>query len=108
MRVYRVGVVRHRFVRASDCRVEVGTPDFRAMPSRVIRTFFYDASRQELRIVFQTGRQYLYKEVPAAIFEGFRQAFSKGVYFNSHIRERFSCQEVSAPPGIAPADRPRR
>ncbi len=39
------------------------------MPSAVIRTFFYDASRQELRIVFQTGRQYLYKEVPEAIFD---------------------------------------
>jgi hypothetical protein len=78
------------------------------MPSRVIRTFFYDAARQELRVVFQTGRQYLYKEVPEDIVEGFKRAFSKGVYFNTHIRERFRCEEISEPPGTAPADRRRR
>lgn len=78
------------------------------MPSSVIRTFFYDASRQELRIVFQTGRQYLYKDVPEAIFEGFKQAFSKGSYFNTHIREHFRCEEIIVRRGTAPAHRRRR
>lgn len=78
------------------------------MPSRVIRTFFYDAARHELRIVFQTGRQYLYKEVPEAIFEGLKQAFSKGVYFNTHIREHFRCEEITERRETSPADRHRR
>ena len=77
------------------------------MPSSVIRTFFYDASRKELRIVFQTGRQYVYKEVPEGIFEGLKRAFSKGVYFNAHIRDHFRCEEISAPTETARAD-PRR
>lgn len=59
------------------------------MPSNVIRSFAYDPATQDLRIVFQTGRCYVYKEVPAEIHAGMKASFSKGEYFNAHIRDKF-------------------
>jgi hypothetical protein len=60
------------------------------MPSSVIRAFSYDADRQQLKVVFTTGRRYSYQDVPAALFEAMKAAFSKGEFFNAHIRDRFT------------------
>ena len=57
------------------------------MPSTVIRRFQYDPDRQALDVVFTTGRVYRYRDVPPAVAEAFRAAFSKGRFFNAHSRE---------------------
>ena len=59
------------------------------MPSTVIRAWKYDEAEQRLDIVFVTGRHYSYHEVPPDIAEGMREAFSKGSYYNRHIRDHF-------------------
>jgi hypothetical protein len=59
------------------------------MPSTVIRTFEYDAAKRELLIVFQSGRRYVYLEVPQETFNDMRASFSKGDFFNARIREHF-------------------
>ena len=59
------------------------------MPSTVIRSFDYDAMKRELAIVFQSGRRYVYLEVPEEMFRKMRMSFSKGDFFNAHIREQF-------------------
>jgi hypothetical protein len=65
------------------------------MPSTVIRRYGYNPDRQELGIELVTGRRYLYSDVPAQEFEGFRSAFAKGVYFNKRIRGRYAYRELS-------------
>lgn len=64
------------------------------MPSTVIRRFEYYADRQELEILFVTGRRYLYSGVPDEAVRQFRAAFSKGSHFNRYIRDRYSCREL--------------
>ena len=64
------------------------------MPSNVIRRFVYDETEHELWVEFVTGRRYVYSGVPHEVAETFRTAFSKGVYFNSRIRDRYPCREV--------------
>ena len=64
------------------------------MPSTVIRRFVYDPARQQLWVEFVTGRRYVYDDVPEEVAETFRSAFSKGIYFNSRIRDRFKCREI--------------
>lgn len=64
------------------------------MPSTVIRRFDYYADRQELEILFTTGRRYLYSNVPEEAAQRFRAAFAKGVHFNRFIRDRFPCREL--------------
>jgi hypothetical protein len=66
------------------------------MPSSVIARFHYDAERRDLAIVFTTGRRYVYREVPPEIVDAFRAAFSKGRYFNAHIRDAYDYGECVA------------
>jgi hypothetical protein len=59
------------------------------MPSTVIRSFHYDADRRRLIIHFQSGRRYVYRDVPPEIFLGMRNAHSRGSFFNSQVRDRY-------------------
>jgi len=60
------------------------------MPSTVVRSYCYDAETAELLINFQSGRSYTYQDVPQGVASGLRYAPSKGIYFNRHIRDKFS------------------
>jgi len=62
------------------------------MPSSVIRSFRYDRARCELLVTFQSGKRYRYEQVPVELYESMKNAFSKGEFFNAHIRDRFSFQ----------------
>jgi len=64
------------------------------MPSTVIRRFVYDTDKRELWIEFVSGRRYVYEEVPTSVAQTLGSAFSKGVYFNTRIRDRFKCREA--------------
>jgi hypothetical protein len=66
------------------------------MPSSVIRRFHYHPEERELEVLFVTGRRYVYHDVPAEEVEAFRGAFSKGRYFNAHIRDRYDFSELVA------------
>jgi lysyl-tRNA synthetase class 2 len=63
------------------------------MPSTVIRAFRYHAATRELDVEFTSGRCYRYLGVPAEIAVAMRAAFSKGSYFNRHIRDKFAFRE---------------
>jgi len=67
------------------------------MPSTVIRTFTYDGQHQTLVITFQSGRVYRYEKVPEKIYRDMKAAFSKGEFFNAHIRDRYGFIASDAP-----------
>ena len=60
------------------------------MPSSVIRSYHYDRRRRALDIVFQSRRRYTYRDVPEETYEAMKVAFSKGEFFNRHIRDHFT------------------
>jgi lysyl-tRNA synthetase class 2 len=60
------------------------------MPSSVIETFAYDEDERRLMVRFVSGLVYVYASVPGDVAAGFRDAPSKGQYFNESIRDRFS------------------
>jgi len=64
------------------------------MPSTVIRRLTYSPDSEELMIEFVTGRRYVYSAVPEEEVQAMREAFSKGVYFNKHIRDRYAYREL--------------
>ncbi|WP_240700279.1 KTSC domain-containing protein [Sphingomonas gei] len=66
---------------------------YRPMPSTVIRRWDYDEAEQRLDVTFVSGRVYSYHEVPAAVAQAMLEAFSKGSYFNRHIRDHFAFTE---------------
>lgn len=69
------------------------------MPSSVIRSFVYDREREELAILFATGRRYIYHRVPADEADAFLAAFSKGRYFNARVRASYDFTEVAGEAG---------
>ena len=68
------------------------------MPSTVIRRFEYDPAALALDVEFVSGRRYRYAGVPEEVARSFRAAFSKGRYFNAHIRDNYSCTELATEP----------
>ncbi len=59
------------------------------MPSTVIKRWDYDEAERRLDILFVSGKRYSYHEVPPEIAAEMRGAFSKGSYYNRHIRDHF-------------------
>lgn len=68
------------------------------MPSTVIRHFDYDPRQQALDVEFVSGRRYRYAAVPEAVATAFREAFSKGRFFNARIRDHYRCDELTLEP----------
>lgn len=66
------------------------------MPSTLISRIAYEPQRKVLSVWFvRSGKRYDYEAVPAATYAGFRQAFSKGRFFNDHIRGHFRFRRVA-------------
>ncbi len=65
------------------------------MPSTAIRALAYDADTRELWVTFVSGRRYRYADVLPGIFEAFRDAPSRGAFFNHEIRDRYAFSELS-------------
>lgn len=60
------------------------------MPSTSIRQARYDPETRTLSVWFvASGRRYDYRDVPPEAYGAFRAAFSKGRFFNRHIRDRY-------------------
>jgi lysyl-tRNA synthetase class 2 len=65
------------------------------VPSTVIRDYDYDPLGRELRISLVTGRVYVYLNVPQEVYESFSTAFSKGRFYNKHIRNAYEFREIT-------------
>jgi len=59
------------------------------MTSSVVRSYDYDPISRQLAVEFQSGRLYVYEDVPSEVFESMKRAFSKGEFFNNHIRDQY-------------------
>lgn len=68
------------------------------MPSTVVRRFDYDPAIQALDVEFVSGRRYRYAGVPGEVAQAFREAFSKGRFFNARIRDCYPCTELTPEP----------
>ena len=64
------------------------------MPSTLIRDSRYDAENRILSVWFVTnGKRYDYRGVPPETYRAFKSAFSKGRFFNRHIRGHFAYRQ---------------
>lgn len=59
--------------------------------SSAISAVGYDAEAQRMKIRFTSGGTYNYCRVPQHIYDGLLSAFSKGSYFDRHIKDRYQC-----------------
>ena len=78
----------------AECRCGDMAWSPRSLASSVIRGAWYLPKRQQLDLLFTSGRRYIYSNVPMTIANGFAAAESKGRFYNFEIRNRFPCREV--------------
>ncbi len=64
------------------------------MPSSVIQKYRYDETLKALEITFVSGAIYVYKDIPLAVVDRFREAFSKGIFFNKYIKPKFAFERI--------------
>jgi hypothetical protein len=63
--------------------------------SSALEQVSYDERAHTLSATFrQTGRTYIYREVPQELYDGLIFADSLGAYFNTHIQGRFPFREI--------------
>lgn len=62
--------------------------------SEAIDDISYDENTKEMRVVFKTGRIYVYFDVPADAYEAFASADSLGRHFNTYVRDAYDWSEV--------------
>ena len=62
--------------------------------SESIAAIGYDDDAEALEVEFVTGRVYRYRGVSQDVFEDFRQAPSKGAFFNRHIKDAYAWEQV--------------
>lgn len=55
----------------------------------------YESHSRRLVVIFQSGRVYAYRDVPAAQYERFMAAGSKGSFFNRHVRDAYACERLA-------------
>lgn len=59
-----------------------------------IESIGYDKTQFVLRVKFLTGTTYDYSPVPETIFEGFKDALSKGKYLYKHIIGKYAFTKI--------------
>ena len=66
------------------------------LESKMLSAAAYDASKQILYLRFRnTGEVYRYFDFPAAEYQAFLGAESKGRFFRSHIRAHFRYERMA-------------
>jgi len=65
------------------------------MPSTVVAKIDYEAEHARMTVTFTTGRVYEYFLVPPHVAKEFQAAFSKGSYFNTFIRNHYTCRDIT-------------
>ncbi len=60
-----------------------------------IAAISYVPETQGLMVKFNSGSVYTYADVPAEVFDDFKDADSKGKFFNEHIKGVYPYERVS-------------
>jgi len=64
------------------------------MPSSVVAAIKYDAKTSRLRIIYNSGNIYDYKNVPPEIYNEMKTASSKGEYLNKQIKPNYEFEKI--------------
>ena len=63
--------------------------------SKMFSSVAYDGEKQILHLRFRSGDVYRYFEFPAADYQAFLDAESRGRFFLAHIRDRFRYERMA-------------
>lgn len=65
------------------------------LDSSALTAVHYDDARHRLRVTFrETGKTYIYENVPRAMYDALLEAESAGAFFNANIRDCYVFREA--------------
>jgi hypothetical protein len=65
------------------------------LQSTALKSVSYDEAHHALRATFrESGRTYVYEDVPQEVYDALLFADSIGAFFNAHIRDQFPFHEA--------------
>jgi hypothetical protein len=73
------------------------TPSRISLDSSTLASVLYLPSHRQLELEFRSGEIYRYLDVPPQAYRELLAAPSKGIYFNSNIRNEFPFLQLSFP-----------
>lgn len=62
--------------------------------SSMVHAIGYDSKTRTLEVVFNSGRTYVYEDVPPKIYKELMAAESKGQYMRAEIIDCYSCSQL--------------
>ena len=62
--------------------------------SSMVHAIGYDSKSRTLEVVFNSGRTYVYDDVPPKVYKELMAAGSKGRYMRAGIIDCYSCSEL--------------
>jgi len=62
--------------------------------SSMLGNISYDETTCRMSITYKSGSSYEYFDVEKAIYNGLKDASSKGKFFNKHVRSNYRCKQV--------------
>jgi hypothetical protein len=65
--------------------------------SSALKSLGYDGETETLEVEFHGGAVWQYLEVPQALYDGLRDADSKGAHFHAHIVPYYASQDMGRP-----------
>ncbi len=77
----------------TECYMDV-VPKQEEVQSSMLGDISYDETTNKMSITFKAGSKYDYFEVERAIYNGLREANSKGKFFHKHVRHQYRCKQV--------------
>jgi hypothetical protein len=69
--------------------------DTTPVESSNVLSYGYDPERKVLAVWFKSGELFHHHEVPAALWEGFQKAPSKGTFYGRAVRGKFGGQKMT-------------
>lgn len=69
---------------------------YTSIESTSLKSASYDTLSESLRVMFNNGTTYEYKNVPSKIFTKFRLSKSQGKFFNEHISKNYTYKKVKS------------
>jgi hypothetical protein len=59
-----------------------------------IKAIGYDPDKQRLVVEFLSGKRYAYADVPPAVYTGFLEARSMGIFFSRNVRGQYETEKL--------------
>lgn len=96
--VTRVSMVEASDLHRAIARDLLARMERTPVESNSLRSLGYDAETRTLEVEFQSGRIYLYSEVPQSTFTWLMRSKSKGGIFNRMIKDVYPWKDVTPSP----------